>query len=321
MKNSFLRFLDLLFLMRPVLLVPVWGFSLFGYYRARCFDIRQIQSLWNSTSISTCLILCFFSISVGTVYILNQIADIEVDKKNGGLPLIASGIVSRNQALNFSIVIFLLSLLPILLLNRAVAFLSVLTLIIGLLYSFKPFYFSGKPFLDFTSNAVGYGIIAFGAGWVCGGKSLTDNNFLFFALPYFLLMCAGSISSTLPDHDGDASVGKNTTAVLLGIKNAHLLATLLLLSAVILAIKQHDIFTLICTTVPMPFYWAYLIKPSVTLMEATYKVGGAIIMICAGLIFPWMIAAGIIVFFLTRLYFRIRHGVLYPSLVTVRNDQ
>jgi len=39
-----------------------------------------------------------FSCSVSFVYIINQLADIEADKKNGGLPLIASGIVSLKAA-------------------------------------------------------------------------------------------------------------------------------------------------------------------------------------------------------------------------------
>ncbi|HEX3023662.1 MAG TPA: UbiA family prenyltransferase [Chitinophagaceae bacterium] len=321
MKNSVLYFFDLFFLIRPILLVPVWGFSLFGYYRAKTGSLTQITSFWKTTPLEVYVILIIFSISVGAVYIFNQIADIEVDKNNGGLPLIASGVISPKNAIVFSIFLSVISLLLPLLTNyKSISILSASTLLIGILYSFKPFYFSGKPFLDFLSNATGYGIIAFGAGWVCGGKDIATIHFLYCALPYFFLMCAGSISSTLPDTKGDSLVGKNTTAVVFGHKRSHIFATLILVTAAIIAYIQSDQMALLCSLISLPLYLAYLIKPTTLLMESTYKVGGAISMICACMILPLIIPAAIVVYFCTWLYFRIRHGVSYPSLVVVSND-
>ncbi len=321
MKKSILRLLDLLFLMRPILLVPVWGFSLFGYFRAKTNSLREVNSLWNDSSLPVCSLLFLFSLSVGAVYIFNQIADIEVDKKNGGLPLLASDIVKRNDALVFAFLLSGVSIItPLFTEYKTISILSLLALIIGLLYSFKPFYFSGKPFCDFLSNALGYGVIAFGAGWICGGKTLMEANFLYTALPYFLLMCAGSISSTLPDRAGDYSEQKNTTAVVFGNQKAHLIATFLLLNAAIAAIIEGDFLALICSAAPFPFYLCYIFKPTEFFMESTYKIGGAMTMLCSGLIIPLLIPAGIIVFFATWLYFRLRHNVSYPSLITVRED-
>ncbi len=321
MKKIILHSLDLLFLMRPILLVPVWGFSLFGYYRAKTDSIREIFSLWNNSSILTCSLLLFFSLSVGAVYIFNQIADIEVDKKNGGLPLLASGVVKRNDALIFALILSGISIvIPLFTEYKAISFLSTFALIIGLLYSFKPFYFSGRPFCDFLSNALGYGVIAFGAGWICGGKTLIEISFLNSTLPYFFLMCAGSISSTLPDRDGDYSEQKNTTAVTLGAQKAHLIATFLLFMAAVSALIQSDFLALICSVAPFPFYLGYIFKPTEFFMESTYKIGGAMTVLCSGLIIPLLFPSGIIVFLVTWLYFRLRHGVSYPSLITVREN-
>ncbi len=321
MRKTIVYLLDLLFTMRPVLLVPVWGFSLFGYYRASAGSFSEIFNLWNRSSLLIFILLFLFSLSVGAVYIFNQMADVEVDKKNGGLPLLAKGIVCRRDAFLFSILLSLFSIVPPLFTEyKVISFLSISAIIIGLLYSFKPFYFSGRPVCDFLSNALGYGVIAFGAGWVCGGKELLNRDFLGSALPYFLLMCAGSISSTLPDRLGDSSVHKNTTAVVFGLQRAHFIATVLLLITMVTAFFQNDILAIICSAVPLPFYLGYIFKPTDFFMESTYKIGGAMAMICSGLIIPLMIPAGIIVFFVTWLYFRIRHGVSYPSLITVRND-
>jgi 4-hydroxybenzoate polyprenyltransferase len=321
MKKNILHWLDLLFLIRPILLVPVWGFSLFGYYRAKCFSLTDIINLWNNSSLLTGFLLFFFSLSVGAVYIFNQIADIEVDKKNGGLPLLASGIVRKKDALAFASFLIVVSVvMPLFTEYKVISLLSIFALIIGLLYSFKPFYFSGRPICDFLSNALGYGVIAFGAGWICGGRTFLEAAFLKSALPYFLLMCAGSISSTLPDRAGDYSEQKNTTAVVFGAQKAHIIATFLLINAAIAALIQSDFLAFICAAAPFPFYLGYIFKPTDFFMESTYKIGGAIAMLCSSIIIPLMIPVAIIVFFTTWLYFRLRHGVSYPSLIPVRED-
>ncbi len=259
-----------------------------------------------------------FSLSVAAVYIFNQIADIEVDKINGGLPLLASGIVGKPSAWIFTGVLFLLSIIiPLLSGDLSLILLSVSSVLLGILYSFKPTFFSGKPGLDFISNALGYGVIAFGVGWYLSGNAFS-SLFISSSLPYFLLMCAGSISSTLPDRDADKSENKNTTAVVFGNRIAHLLALISLIASLISSLYQKDYIAFVCSIVPLPFYIGYIIKPNQFFMESTYKTGGALTMICAALILPLIFPAGIIVFVSTLLYFRIRHNVHYPSLVPVR---
>ncbi|MDO5577392.1 MAG: hypothetical protein Q4F84_09955, partial [Fibrobacter sp.] len=90
-KTFFSSVFDLFFICRPMLLIPVWGFIAFGYFRGSGTPTTLLK--WD-LSPKVYLLSVVFSLSVGAVYIFNQLADIEVDKKNGGLPLIASGIVS-----------------------------------------------------------------------------------------------------------------------------------------------------------------------------------------------------------------------------------
>jgi 4-hydroxybenzoate polyprenyltransferase len=257
---------------------------------------------------------------VAAVYVLNQIADIEVDKKNGGLPLLASGIVGKRSAWICAGVCFLFSIIiPLLSGDQPLVLLSTGSLLLGVLYSFKPTFFSGKPVLDFISNALGYGVIAFGAGWYLSENTFSSlSSFVTSSLPYFLLMCAGSISSTLPDKDADKSENKNTTAVVLGTSVANTLAIITLIASLVISLYQNDFIAVVCSVVPMPFYIGYALKPNQFFVESTYKTGGALTMICAALILPLMLPVGIIVFISTLLYFRIRHKVHYPSLIPVR---
>jgi 4-hydroxybenzoate polyprenyltransferase len=310
------RFGDLFFSMRPILLVPVWGFSIFGYFRAKSLSLMEIPHLWNTIPGEVYFSFLIFSLSVGVVYIFNQLADIEVDKKNGGLPLIASGVVTVKEAWLFAgILSFLSVVVPLLFHQVWLSFFALASIITGTLYSFKPFFFSGKIIFDFLSNAFGYGCIAFGVGWGVGGKDLLTMEFMVASLPYFLLMCCGSINSTLPDIAGDKAEGKLTTAVVLGVRNAHILSTCLLIGAAVVSIITNDVLAMGCSLLSLPIYIVYLFFPSRTLMEATYKIGGALCMLCAFIIMPLVLLISCCLFYLTRTYFKVRHKVSYPSMV------
>ncbi|HEX7511540.1 MAG TPA: UbiA family prenyltransferase, partial [Chitinivibrionales bacterium] len=198
---------------------------------------------------------------------------------------------------------------------------SAAALLLGVVYSFPPVRFSGRCFLDFLANGTGYGIIAFGAGWYFSGADFVGFGFWLSALPYFLLMCAGSISSTLPDYDGDKKCGKNTTAVVLGVKSAHVLATSILIAALIAGAVRSDAVAMMCAGCSLPFYVFYYVKPGRRSMEATYKVGGVLCMVFAAVLVPVAALTALCVGLLTWLYFKLRHHTTYPSLVPVRHDE
>jgi hypothetical protein len=97
MSKFFGTLLDGFFLMRPVVLIPVWGFALFGYCQGYHGSIAELPLVWRAIDTASIVWIMIFSLSVGCVYVLNQIADIDVDNKNCGLPLLANGIVSHRR--------------------------------------------------------------------------------------------------------------------------------------------------------------------------------------------------------------------------------
>lgn len=310
------RLLDAFFLTRPVLWVPVWGFSAFGYWCARWDgSFRGALFAWNPQSWYSFFWMFWFSASVGAVYILNQIADARVDAMNEGFPLLLHTTITKSQALCIALGAGLIAVALLHFKDDRLSLCAAAALVVGSVYSFKPFLFSGRPFLDFLTNALGYGGIAFGVGWVLGGRALWSPHFIAAAAPYFFLMCAGSISSTLPDYVGDRDGGKRTTAVAFGIGAAHGLATLLLVLAAVLALPRMDWIALTSAIVSLPIYLLYALSGTPRAMEATYKIGGGITMFLAALIYPVMILPALGMFAATWLYFRYRHGVNYPSLL------
>ena len=308
MKKSILLIVDLFFLTRPVVIAPVWGFCAFGMYRFS-------GNLLNSPSVTCYLLILLYSMSVGAVYVINQIADYEVDKSNAGFPLLVRGNIPIRAAWVCAALCGLASIVgPLLLGNPSIAFLSVIAIIAGCIYSCKPFSLSGRPFFDFLTNAF-EAFLAFATGWCVLGGGLSDPLLYKLAAPYFLLMCAGSIGSTLPDITGDRAHGKITTAVKFGPYAANLIALGALLAAVPVSILLcNDILALCCAAVAAPFYIIYIARPNAVTMELTYKAGGALTMFAAALAVPLILPAGIFIFFITWLYFRKRHNIAYPSL-------
>jgi 4-hydroxybenzoate polyprenyltransferase len=318
MKNQFFpRILDCFFATRPLLLIPVWAFGIFGFFAAQGGIFHRHWPLFSmGIQFHSFVWMVVFSCSVSFVFIINQLADIEADKKNNGLPLIARGIVSIKAATITAWCAAIVSLaLPLIFCKYTIALLSLFSMAIGAVYSFRPLRLSGRPYFDFVTNAIGFGVIAFGVGWVCGGKTITDLNFFIDALPYVLLMCAGSISSTLPDIAGDRLDNKMTTAVVLGKRRAHLLATAFILAAAVAAGLDSDIVALICSIVSLQLYLGFIVRPGRLFEEATYKVGGGFMVLMAAAILPIMIPVSLLLYFATSSYFRIRHKMKYPSLV------
>ena len=307
MKKTLLLIIDLVFLTRPIIIVPVWAFCVFGGF---CSFPKQFIF-----EPSQYLLILLYSMSAASVYVINQMADYEVDKCNEGFPLLVRGNISMKAAGVCAGICGLISILgPLLMGYASVALLSLIAIIAGYLYSCKPFSLSGRPFTDFLTNAF-EAFLAFAAGWYIYGGQLTDPELYKQALPFFLLMCAGSISSTLPDIPGDKAHGKITTAVRFGPKSAHCIALAALIAVIPTSIWISQFgFATFWSILVIPVYIPYLFSSKSIFMEIPHKVGGAIVMLAAAAVDRMLLPAGIIVYFMTWLYFRIRHRVAYPSL-------
>ena len=305
-----------------MILIPVWGFSIFGYwYGNRMNDTFELSILLGKEHITALGGMVLFSLSVGAVYVFNQIADYEVDAKNEGFPLLVRSGMGKKTALWYALILSGIAIIiPLITGDIALSLFSAAAVVLGLLYSFKPAYFSGRPFIDFLANAVGYGFIAFGVGWYLSpAKDIFGIAFIRAALPYFLLMCGGSISSTLPDISGDKACGKRTTAVALGTIPAHSIATICIIIGGVIAFINKDILALIIAVESFIVDSLFFILKTRAIMEAAYKISGGIAMAVAGVAYPLFIPFSAAVFMATWLYFRLRYGISYPSLIPVAN--
>ncbi|OGJ88588.1 MAG: hypothetical protein A2268_16005 [Candidatus Raymondbacteria bacterium RifOxyA12_full_50_37] len=327
MKKAFLFLCDALFITRPIIFIPVWGYFILGVYRAKVLFApealyhitilgRDFPIMLSFGSAETITGLIMFTLLLGGAYVLNQLTDIEADKENEGLPLIAkAGVSTRLAAIETGILLLVPSLYSVYVGGHTCTlFLCSLLLLVA--YSAKPFRFTGRPFLDFLSNALGYGLLAFGLGWLyaLGNEFMGVRTYLKEAAPYFFFMVAGSINSTIPDMEGDEKAGKTTTAVFMGTRLSNGISTGAIICALAFAFQNHDPIAIVTGLVCIPFFFRYLLTNNPKHVMMTFQFCGGFLMALEVLIFPWFFFFGIMTFALTRLYFLKRYNITYPKL-------
>ena len=303
------HFLDYVAVLRPTLLFPVWTLLLLGYHHGRIDRATQethhILHLW--------VTLCLYSLLMGAVYIVNQIADRETDAHNDKLYLVAQGYV-KLQILKWQVgVLVALSILLSLFVfpeNTAYLILILLSIGLGFAYSVRPVRLKRIPIADLCANAIGYGGIAFLVGWTTvtpiGVEAVCRS------LPYLFSVAAAFVNTTLPDVKGDSVSGDNTTGVWLGKRRACLLSLVLLIAAIVSAVLFRDWIAGATSAVCLPVFIYMNFYPKQNVIIWATRIGILTLSLCASVLFPFYLLWFAVVIFLTRWYYSFRFGIRYP---------
>ncbi len=299
-------FLDSLMLLRPTLLLPVWALLFWGYDMG-CPSgfIRTAfpRIFW--------LGLLSYSLLLSGTYVLNQITDRESDRLNRKLFLLADGILPLSWAWTVFGGVSLLSFLLGLALPRPYLALWGVSFVLGMLYSWPPFRFKGRPFLDLASNALGYGLVNVLVGWSLAAP--LSREAVLEALPFVFAVGAVFLNTTLPDIPGDARAGLVTTGVKLGPRKTAWLGFVFLWLTVFFAAMVKNIPVLVAAALSLPLFAAAGFDP-VRFDRLSYRVAGGLFGLITGLRFPPYLGMGLLTFLLLRFYYRKRFGLDYPSL-------
>lgn len=307
MKEKAVAIFDAFFLTRPILLIPVISFCALGY-------MENNTEQFFTFSISTPFVFntIFVSLMLMAVHIINRLTDKDADEINSGpsvIPLKPSTIIYSK---------FIVVLLIAISLGFSVSvsgsvntIFVVAALVIGLFYSLKPFYLTGKPFADFFCNALGYGVVCVLIGITSAENySVNLNNIA----SYFLLMSAGSIASTTPDALGDAKSGKITTAVFLGEGRALILGISFLIVALASGIYEGNLVVIVTSVCSIAAFLYAIIKPSKAAYSLSYQIGGGVLIAMIHIKMPTLFVASGVLFLATFLYYRIRFSKTYPAV-------
>jgi chlorophyll synthase len=299
-----LKYLDYLFLTRPVLMPPVWTILLLGHWQSSQFA--------GESSLPGLAVL-LVSFLVGGVYVLNQIFDIESDRLNQKLFFLAKGLVSVRGAYIELAILNLIAIVPAFLISIQLGLLFVLGAVFGLIYSAPPLALKNRPIGGLTLNALAHGNLAFLIGWSM--NSSLSTGALLSSLPYTFAVAAIYLNTTVPDADGDKSVGKTTFSVKWGKQTAVVLASVLVAAAIILSLIVKDIPLLIASALCFPFFVSSAFVRKERAITITTKVSILFLSVAAGVFYLWYFAVLIVGFVGTRLYYKARFGLDYPTLV------
>lgn len=299
-----LKYLDHFFLLRPVLMPPVWTILLLGHHRSS-------QLTGNSHLPGLALLLITFL--VGAVYILNQIFDIESDRLNRKLFFLAQGYVSTRSALYEMVLLDLAAIVPAFIISWQLGILFVIGMAFGFLYSTPPISFKNRPFGGLAINALAHGNLAFLIGW-CMNSGLSLNA-LYFSLPYMLAVGAIYLNTAIPDMEGDKKAGKLTLSVKWGKGKTAILSSILVAIAIFFSVFVNDIPFLIASSLSLPFFVFCAFNKTESHIVATTKLSIILLSLAAVFFYPWYFAVLIIGFIGTRLYYKARFNLDYPTLI------
>lgn len=304
-----LRFWDYFFVLRPVLWLPVWTVSLLG---ARSALRHQAGTTLGTRS--NLLLILTGALLFGAVYLLNQIFDIESDRVNRKLRFLPEKLISVTAAVRETVLLNMAALIVAFSVSIQTGWLAASIVILGILYSAPPFRLKNHPLGGLLANMLAHGSIVFWLGWSFIGK--LSGTAVLQSLPYFLSVGGIYLNTTVPDIPGDARAGKRTLAVIWGPKWTRLLAVLLVTTAALAAYRVHEVPLLVAALASLPPFLLALLQNSTRLTILSTKLALVVLSAFACYYSPPYLLILIVGFLATRLYYRRRFGLVYPSLGT-----
>lgn len=315
MKLS-IRVFDYFFVLRPTLFFAVWTVSLAGYWAQLRFGHTPSGAtsqtvIIGSYDLTYVVALALFTLIMGGVFLLNQVKDVESDRLNNKLYLVANGDVSKRAAFIESTILVVIPIGLSLWLRPILGLAMLLTfLVTGWIYSFRPFNWKDRPFCGLAANMFGY-FLVFSTGWLIKGD-LQSGLFL-HALPYVLGITGVYFFTTVPDMEGDRQANKITVAVRFGLRPTVYCGLAFEISAILMNVVMRDIVILISTILSLPFFINTARKMSVAEVLRTNKFGTLFLSLAICIRFPGYFVLILLIFFASKWYYKKRFGITYPS--------
>ncbi len=301
---------DYIFLLRPMILIPVWTFFLLGAWHGS----RSAGTPPGSAPLLTGILS--FTAMVAAAYIINQITDRETDRASEKLFLLSHGVIGLKAAwieagiLTVSSIAAAAFLLP-----RGFTIILLAGAALGAAYSLDPLRLKKRPVLDVLANSLANGVLNTLAGWAAVGAPLDRLEIL---APYPLAVAAVHLSTTLADIDGDRASGLRTSGVLLGRRAGIIISTILMAGSFAAAVHTRNTPAFYASSISLLFFIAASVserkKPSGEGILLPAKVSTLVYSLSACVLFPAYIPVLATVIILTRIYYGKRFGIRYPTL-------
>jgi 4-hydroxybenzoate polyprenyltransferase len=316
--KDFLRGLDYFFVLRPTLFYPVWTVALAGFWSHErlLIGIPWFSVYWPRRAFSGAgeIELGLFTLVMGASFLLNQITDVESDRLNDKLYLVAGGSVTPRQAWLETLVLLAFGLGGLWWRSEGLALTALAAFAVtGWAYSCAPLDCKNRPWAGLAANLAG-ALLIFMFGWMMAGPF--SPEMFRAALPYVLGIGAVYLLTTIPDRPGDAAAAKITLAVHWGEARVFQAAAFTAGLAVLAAALTGEGVALTATLLVLPFFITSLRQGSVASALRTNKFATLFLSLAVCWRVPWYLLMMTAVFYFSKWYYQNRFQVHYPSLRT-----
>lgn len=315
-----MKLLDYIFLLRPMLIIPVWTIALLGarssLWRQRGLSPFRLDHFpfadFTSSDVNLLILLGLATLLAGGIFVMNQIYDVASDKQNRKLFLLADGHLQLSEAWRIYVVTTIVAIVGAFLLNWQLGILFTVGAAIGVQYSHPKFRVRKDAYKSMRNNVLGHGMLAFLFGWVMYRNF--DIEGVLMSVPYMLAVGAVYLNTTLPDIKGDKAAGKATYGIVWGTKHAQNVSLALVSSAIILSIMAADYGFAIAAGVSLPFFIMARVTGEVNYSVLATKVAILLLSAFAVLFFPPYLILLLLTIVITRTYYAKRFSLDYPVL-------
>jgi 4-hydroxybenzoate polyprenyltransferase len=319
------KILDRLFLLRIPLLAPVWTILFLGWITGSA-NARFGGFLADPAALSVRLWLgtAGFSLIVASIYVVNQIVDIESDRINRKLFLLPQGFVSIRTAWFLAGLCAFggLTIAVAVIADTALLVIFLLSLLLGALYNLPPVQLKNNPFGGVCASALGHGMLTFLAGWYLAGAQQNAGGIIALAsgllsgLAPTLANAAVYLTTTIPDAPGDRLTGKKTFCVAYGEKKTAVAAALLCLGAFAASffMLHHFWVMAVPTVVSLVFFFLFASATKKEHAFKAFKWPVFLLTACVALFAPEYGIVILVIFYASKAYYRWRFNFDYPTL-------
>ena len=291
-----MKFLDYLYLLRPTLFFPGITIYLYGARENNSFSI-----------ISIFVIILLLS----TVYLTNQLYDIETDRINNKLYFLPRGIISIRSAKIFNLMICTIMVFLLLFYTNCIFLFIIIFafIIMNILYNIPLFNWKGKPLQSALSSFLGGSL-----GYLAGLYSI-PNNFssisIINSLPYAVCILSGALMTMIPDMEGDKRENKKTIPILIGSSNTLLMVLFINLINIAISVTLNTEEVLVVSIISSSIaLYGYIRKQYKNTINIKISILSLSLLICFD--YPLYLGIIIIYYILTRLYYHKRFNIIYP---------
>jgi 4-hydroxybenzoate polyprenyltransferase len=318
--------LDCFFLLRIPLLVPVWTIFLLGLITgSEMAGIGGIITGRSILSVAAWWGLLGFSLVVTSIYVVNQIVDIESDRINHKLFLLPHGFLSVRTAwvlatlcavTGIAIAVFVLSSLPLI-----IIFLS--SLFLGALYNLPPVQLKNSAIGGIAANALGHGMLTFLAGWFITRINVPFDPTMLLtgivsSLAPALANAAVYLATTIPDAAGDRNTGKKTFCVTYGDKKTAITAAVFCAGTLAASffMEHHFWVMALPSTISLVVFIIFAAATTRERSFQAFKWPVFLLSAFVALFVPEYAALILVTFLGSKAYYKWRFNFDYPSLKT-----